>query len=135
MGSAREAVFDQGETALAALGDHGQIAPIPAQGGGTVGLVAAEMTQGQDGTTAQITQLHGGSASSLRHGGQQSPVATQGRLLLGAFDFSAGNPLDPRRASREGQKRGGDVETGDNGQGSAANSANGPHRNERLFRR
>lgn len=69
-------------------------------------MVAAEMTQGHDGAAAQITQLHGESSPSLRHGGQQSAVATQGRLLLGAFDSSAGKPLDPRRASREGQERG-----------------------------
>jgi hypothetical protein len=82
MGAAAETILNQNESSIAALDDHCQIAPVPAQGRGAVGLMPVEMAQGQGTTAAEVLQLHRGSSPLIHDHGEFAAVAAQGRLLL-----------------------------------------------------
>ena len=82
MGSTAESVFNQNKPSVATLNNHGQIATVPAQRGGAVGLLSVQMAQGQTTAATQVLQLHGGSAALVNNHGQLAAVSTDRGLLL-----------------------------------------------------
>ena len=82
MSAAIESVFNQNKPAVAALNDHGQIAPVPAQGRRAVGLMPVQMAQGKAAATTEILQLHGGSAALINDQSQLAAITAECRFLL-----------------------------------------------------
>jgi hypothetical protein len=82
MGSPGEPIFNQRHAPIAPLGDHGEVAAVPTQRRRAVGLMAIEVPRGQRLATAQVAQLHRGTAPLLHDHGQHVAVATDGGFLL-----------------------------------------------------
>ena len=83
MSAAIESVFNQNKPAVAALNDHGQIAPVPAQGRRAVGLMPVQMAQRKPvAATTEILQLHGGSAALINDQSQLAAITAECRFLL-----------------------------------------------------
>jgi len=83
MSAAIESVFNQNKPPVAALNDHGQIAPVPAQGRRAVGLMPVQMAQGKAAaTTTEILQLHSGSAALINDQGKLAAITAECRFLL-----------------------------------------------------
>ena len=58
-----------------------------------MGLVSIELRQGKDAAIPQIPELNTWSAALFTDHGEQSPVSTDGRVLLAAIEQGAGGPF------------------------------------------
>ena len=100
------------ESAATALGDHGQVATVPAQGGGTVGLVTAQLRNSHNGSVAEAAKLHRGTSAAIADDRQPFTTSTQGWCLLAAAEqegasgpFTATVAAGQRQAGQQDEQR------------------------------
>ena len=111
MHSSIQAVGHHRESAATTLGDDGQVASVPAEGGGAVGLMTAQLRNGHHGSVAEAAQLHRGSAAAIAHDRQPFTTATQGGCLLTAAEQGSTGPFlatvaaHQRQAGQEKEQR------------------------------
>ena len=91
------------ESAATALGDHGQVATVPAQVGGTVGLVTAQLRNSHNGSVAEAAKLHRGTSAAIADDRQPFTTSTQGWCLLAAAEQGASGPFTATVAAGQRQ--------------------------------
>ena len=99
-------IFNDGLPAGTPLDQEGQVAAVPTQGGGTVGLMPPQVPQGKHLAAAALLQQNGGAAAALDEGSQQTTITAQGRLLavLSTVEADRTGRLPAQSASADGQQ-------------------------------
>ena len=98
-----QTIGDHRQPSAAALGDHGQVSGIPAQGWRTVGLVTPQLGQGGYGAVAETTQLHGGSAAAFADHSKPLAVTAEGWILLTSIRECSACPLAASTAATQNE--------------------------------
>ena len=89
------------ESAATPLGDRGQVTTVPAQGGGAVGLVTAQLRNRHHGSVDETAQLHRGPAPAVADDCEPFTTATQGWGLLTAAEQGATGPFTATVAAHQ----------------------------------